>query len=477
MFTTRPEITGTFGAVASTHYLASSSGMAVLEAGGNAYDAAAAAAFVLHVVEPHLNGPGGDVPIMFAPAGQRPRVLCGQGPAPAGATIEHYRGEGLDLVPGSGALAAAVPGAVDAWLLLLRDHGTWELGDVLSYAIGYARDGHPIVRQAAGMLEFAARPPVVRTTAAVAEAFVTSLDGTPFEAPVAAGAEVSKRIDRWAKPLTGTTRTRLVVQLDPPDSGNAWFLSVLGLGAEGTLLPIEQALADGKSTKPLADELNALIAHNQDVVERQRTHVGNLAHALKTPLSVMLTEARQQPGALADVVEHQAELMRGQVDHHLRRARAAARAQSVGERTLVEPVLDELAVTLEKIFQDKNLVIDWRCPEDLCFRGEKQDFLEIAGNVMENAGKWGKGKVRVTAQAEGPGRLRLMVEDDGPGLPPDRRGEVLKRGARLDESAPGSGLGLAIVDELARAYGGGLELAESSLGGLKVVLSLPSAEN
>jgi signal transduction histidine kinase len=228
---------------------------------------------------------------------------------------------------------------------------------------------------------------------------------------------------------------------------------------------------------PLADELNALIAHNQDVVERQRTHVGNLAHALKTPLSVMLTEARQQPGDLANVVEHQAELMRGQVDHHLRRARAAARAQTVGERTLVEPVLDELAVTLEKIFQDKNLVIDWRCPEELCFRGEKQDFLEIAGNVMENAGKWGKGKVRVTAQAETPGRFRLMVEDDGPGLPPDRRGEVLKRGARLDESAPGSGLGLAIVDELARAYGGGLELAESSLGGLKVVLTLPSAEN
>ncbi len=228
---------------------------------------------------------------------------------------------------------------------------------------------------------------------------------------------------------------------------------------------------------PLANELNALIAHNQDVVERQRTHVGNLAHALKTPLSVMLTEAEQQPGQLADLVRHQADLMRGQVDHHLRRARAAARAQTMGERTLVEPVLDELAVTLEKIFRDKNLVIDWRCPEDLCFRGEKQDFLEIAGNIMENAGKWGRGKVRVTAAPDGPGRLRLTVEDDGAGLPPDRRGEVLKRGARLDESAPGSGLGLAIVDELARAYGGDLTLAESALGGLKVELTLPSAEN
>jgi signal transduction histidine kinase len=228
---------------------------------------------------------------------------------------------------------------------------------------------------------------------------------------------------------------------------------------------------------PLANELNALVAHNQDVVERQRTHVGNLAHALKTPLSVMLTEAQQQPGQLADVVHHQAELMRGQVDHHLRRARAAARAQTMGERTLVEPVIDELARTLEKIFQDKRLVIDWECPDDLCFRGERQDFLELAGNVMENAGKWGKRRVHVTAQSDGPGRFRLIVEDDGPGLPPDRRGEVLKRGARLDESAPGSGLGLAIVDELARAYGGRLELGESSLGGLKADLVLPSAEN
>lgn len=147
------------------------------------------------------------------------------------------------------AMAAAMPGPVT--VLANADPRNVTLA-----VIGAVVD--TIVRQAAGMLEFAARPPVVRTTAAVAEAFVTGLDGTPFEAPVAAGAEVSKRVDRWAKPLTGTTRVRLVVQLDPPDSGNAWFLSVLGPGAEGTLLPIEQALADGKSTKPLADELNRI---------------------------------------------------------------------------------------------------------------------------------------------------------------------------------------------------------------------------
>ncbi|WP_223694794.1 gamma-glutamyltransferase family protein [Leifsonia poae] len=145
-FTTRPTLEGTFGMSASTHWIATACSQSVLERGGNAFDAVTAAAFVLHVVEPHLNGPGGDMTAIFATADDpTPTVLAGQGPAPAGATREHYLAEGLELVPGSGALAAAVPGAVDAWLLLLRDHGTWELGDVLAYAIGYARDGHPLL--------------------------------------------------------------------------------------------------------------------------------------------------------------------------------------------------------------------------------------------------------------------------------------------------------------------------------------------
>ena len=146
-FTTRPTLQGTFGMTASTHWLATASAQAVLERGGNAFDAAVAGAFVLHVVEPHLNGPGGDMTGVFATAEEpgRPVVLMGQGPAPAAATREHYLAEGLELVPGAGALAAAVPAAVDAWLILLRDHGTWELEDVLAFAIGYARDGHPIV--------------------------------------------------------------------------------------------------------------------------------------------------------------------------------------------------------------------------------------------------------------------------------------------------------------------------------------------
>ncbi|MEU3183518.1 gamma-glutamyltransferase [Streptomyces sp. NPDC006923] len=147
MFTTRPTLQGTFGMVSSTHWLASQSAMAVLEDNGNAYDAAVAAGFVLHVVEPHLNGPGGEVPIILAPAGGDVTVLCGQGPAPEGATIAHYRSLGLELVPGTGPLAAAVPGAFDAWMVLLRDHGTKTLAEVLRYAIGYAEDGHAPVER------------------------------------------------------------------------------------------------------------------------------------------------------------------------------------------------------------------------------------------------------------------------------------------------------------------------------------------
>jgi gamma-glutamyltranspeptidase/glutathione hydrolase len=144
-FTTRPTLRGVFGMVSSTHWLASASAMAVLEAGGNAFDAAVAAGFVLQVVEPHLNGPGGEVPALLSIAGDpRPRVLAGQGPAPARATAEHFRALGLDLVPGTGLLAATVPGAFDAWLMLLRDHGTMGLGRVLQFAIDYADGGHPL---------------------------------------------------------------------------------------------------------------------------------------------------------------------------------------------------------------------------------------------------------------------------------------------------------------------------------------------
>lgn len=158
MMRTRPPLQGSFGAVASTHWLASSSGMSVLERGGNAADAAATAGFVLHVVEPHLNGPGGDLPAIVRVPGREPRVLAGQGPTPAAATIERMRAEGIEHIPGTGLLAAVVPGAVPAWLTLLRDHGTWTPGDVLAYAIELAERGHRVLprvaRTIAGRAEF-----------------------------------------------------------------------------------------------------------------------------------------------------------------------------------------------------------------------------------------------------------------------------------------------------------------------------------
>jgi gamma-glutamyltranspeptidase/glutathione hydrolase len=152
-FTTRPELRGSFGMVASTHWLASAAGMAVLERGGNAFDAAVATGFTLQVVEPHLNGPGGDLPALVWPAGGEPRVLCAQGPAPDAATIERYRDElGLDLVPGTGPLAAVVPGSFGGWIALLREHGTMELADVLQYAIHYAENGIPVLPQIANAI-------------------------------------------------------------------------------------------------------------------------------------------------------------------------------------------------------------------------------------------------------------------------------------------------------------------------------------
>lgn len=227
---------------------------------------------------------------------------------------------------------------------------------------------------------------------------------------------------------------------------------------------------------PLAEQVNRLLDHNQEVVERQRTHVGNLAHALKTPLSVMLAEADGKPGELPDLVRRQTEIMKAQVDHHLRRARAAARAQLMGERTPIGEVVDEMAVMLERVFQSKDVEIDWRAPETLGFRGERQDLQEILGNLMENACKWSARRVRISAGATGLGQMIVVIEDDGPGLPADRREEVMKRGARLDEETAGSGLGLSIVDELVRAYGGRLTLGSSDMGGLKAVLELPAAE-
>ncbi|MFF3541941.1 gamma-glutamyltransferase family protein [Streptomyces platensis] len=205
MFTTRPTLQGTFGMASTTHWLASQSAMAVLEDGGNAYDAAVAAGFVLHVVEPHLNGPAGEVPIILAPADGPVRVLCGQGPAPAGASVAHYTSLGLDLVPGTGPLAAAVPGAFDAWMLLLRDHGSKSLAEVLRYAIGYAEHGHPAVER------------IGATVATVRELFETEWISSaeiylPDGRPVAPGGLLRNR------PLAATWR-RLIAEAEAAATG------------------------------------------------------------------------------------------------------------------------------------------------------------------------------------------------------------------------------------------------------------------
>src|SRR6202162_579500 len=153
-FTTRPEIEGTFGVVTSTHWIATAVGMSILEKGGNGFDAGAATAFTLQVVETHLNGPGGDARIIVHDTKRgRTDVICGQGPAPAGATIAHYRSEGLEMVPGTGLLAACVPGTFESWMLLLRDYGTLTLREVLEPAIAYARDGYPLVERASATIK------------------------------------------------------------------------------------------------------------------------------------------------------------------------------------------------------------------------------------------------------------------------------------------------------------------------------------
>ena len=232
--------------------------------------------------------------------------------------------------------------------------------------------------------------------------------------------------------------------------------------------------------QPVADELNLLIQSNSEIIERARTQVGNLAHALKTPLSVLTNEARAHKGTLAAKVAEQAHVMRDQVSLYLDRARRAARAQGLGAVTEVRPVLEALGRTLQRIHHDKGLRIDVHCNAGLKFRGEKQDLEEMAGNLLDNACKWATRKISVSAELlrenAGDGRhwLMLTVDDDGPGLRPEKRAEALKRGRRLDESKPGSGLGLSIVTETASMYNGTVQLADANSGGLRVQLRLPA---
>ena len=234
---------------------------------------------------------------------------------------------------------------------------------------------------------------------------------------------------------------------------------------------------------PLARETNALIDANREIVERARTHVGNLAHAIKTPLSVIVNEAAAH-GAdpFADKVLEQADVMRDQVAHHLERARIAARVTIVGTVTEVAPTIEALQRTMEKIHRHRGVVIEVKADPKAKFRGERQDLEEMAGNLVDNACKWAASRVVIEVQVERPPepgsapRLRIIVDDDGRGLSAAERAKVSRRGQRLDESKPGSGLGLSIVVDLAALYGGSLSLGHAPIGGLRAELVLPALQ-
>ena len=254
----------------------------------------------------------------------------------------------------------------------------------------------------------------------------------------------------------------------------------LGAIRSGTAERLEGKFPD--EIAPLARETNALIEANREIVERARVHVGNLAHALKTPLSVVMNEAAARgDDPFAKKVSEQIDIMRDQVARHLERARLAARTTVVGTVTEVRPVIVALARTMEKIHRDRNLAIDSEVGEQIRFRGESQDLEEMVGNLVDNACKWAQSRVRIEVLLQGAEdprfgqNMRIVIDDDGPGLSPSDREQVAKRGLRLDETKPGSGLGLSIVTEVASLYGGSLVLGTAPIGGLRTELVLPAA--
>ena len=224
---------------------------------------------------------------------------------------------------------------------------------------------------------------------------------------------------------------------------------------------------------PLVDSVNHLLDHNQKVVDRARNNVGNLAHALKNPITVLMNESDDMPG-YAQMVQTNAESMWSNVEHYLKRAQTAANAEILGTRTVVGPAAEDLARTIERLNRDKGLAVKLEIDEDVVFKGERQDLDDLLGNLMENAGKWCVSRVCVTGKRIN-GQIELVVDDDGPGIPPEHRESALNRGQRHDETTPGTGLGLSIVSDTAEMYGGSLSLEDSPLGGLRARLQLPAA--
>ena len=224
--------------------------------------------------------------------------------------------------------------------------------------------------------------------------------------------------------------------------------------------------------EPLVAEINELLAHGEAQSEAARRHAGNLAHALKTPMSVLIGEARGRDDPLARTIEAQVQVMRRHVDHQLARARAAGRRAASTARTPVWPSLEAIARTVGRIHQGK-VLIDLAGDREASFRGEQQDLEEMLGNLIDNAALHGGGRVFITVEADAD-QVRVLVEDDGKGIAPDQRSRLFERGERLDTDKPGTGLGLAIVKDVAELYGGSVALDSSEdLGGLLMTLTLP----
>jgi signal transduction histidine kinase len=220
---------------------------------------------------------------------------------------------------------------------------------------------------------------------------------------------------------------------------------------------------------PLVSALNGVLDKDAELIERARTHVGNMAHALKTPLAIMTADL--QGASERKLVADQVEVMRRLIERHLARASAGA-GRALGVKVAVREVVEGVSRALAKIYSDRGLTIDLDVSEDAAFRGSREDLEEIVGNLMENACKWAKGRIRVSAR-ESESALVLAFEDDGPGIAAEHWGEVIHRGKRLDEVASGWGLGLAIVSDLVAVNGGQVALSRSGLGGLAVVVQIP----
>ncbi len=286
-------------------------------------------------------------------------------------------------------------------------------------------------------------------------------------------------------------RTKLAAYLAVFGIGSILINAAIILFGLRPLDKVRQALADireGRSSKldaslpteiaPLAREMNALIENNRRIVERSRTQVGNLAHSLKTPLSVLVNEGRAIGGDQGRVVQEQSEAMQVQIQHYLQRARIAAQRDSVVFRTSVAPVMERMQRVTAKLNPALHVSLRNDLPHAI-FAGEKEDLEEIIGNLLENAGKWSSRRVNMTVRSasDAQRQFEIVIEDDGPGLEDDKIDAALKRGSRVDETKPGTGLGLAIVQDTVREYGGQLHLDKSPIGGLRVRTVLPLAED